>query len=537
MKLEENLRPGVESVFSILPRDQAKEAERELLAHYRDASPAGPSLQIHWAEFSVDKRILRAGCTDLDGLHTQVYVDDNSDVEIQRMITKINRYDFKVGSVEKIPGEERFLWFVPTAQKKLEAKPDARIKGISVNKEVFDHVLDIFNPKARLTKAEKRVIFQLTAGQSLNESASADQVSIETKRAQLKHACGKLSCNSQMDIVRLALGQIVHLISVTSTETEDTEIVERFAKRYFSNHVNFSVKRLPNGRLIRLLETGPADGKPVILLHGMLYPLILCNALSFLREEGIRLIMPIRQGFLESRPIYELYKKDTLLEKSLEDIALYVENSFSKPVALMGQSLGSVIAIRMVNRSPKLFSHLICASVNQAQGHPSASDYNQRFYSGLRQLLNKPGIFRLVSWQFRKYYTDEKTARTILRKMFEACEFDRDVLDAELGGHAPYSWFRDSFHDSILGIAEDFSFAMDSSNYRIQDIKIPVTFIQGSDDPMTTQSALEALSNLNPQSTTLVIEEGGHLTYASHPKEFWPLVSRALASEDRLVAI
>lgn len=114
--------------------------------------------------------------------------------------------------------------------------------------------------------------------------------------------------------------------------------------------------------------------------------------------------------------------------------------------------------------------------------------------------------------------------------MFEECDSDCEVLDIKLGGLAAFSWFKDFYRTSIVGIAEDFSFAMDSSKYRIQDIEIPMIFIQGSEDPMTTRPALDALSDLNPQSKTLTVEGAGHLTFASHPKVFWSLVGQAISS-------
>ncbi len=528
--MNDNLEPSIASVFSILPEHQARDAESELLKNYKNRGSAELPLQIHWVEFNRHTRLIRSGLSDLEELRTEVYLDDNLCPEVQRLVNRASRSDFKVGLLEKVANEETFLWYVPSSLRQQNAKPEAGIKGLSVSSAVFEHIMDIYNEKVGLTAAEKRVIFQLTAGMSLAESASLDQVSVETKRAHLKHASGKLQCNGQTDVVRLSLGQIVHLISITSSESRNTDIVEAFAKRYFGSDVNFSVQRLRNGRVLRVFDCGPADGKPLILIHGLLYPLIICNAVPFLYKHGIRLIMPVRHGFLEERSIYELYRRSHLQTETVEDIAMYIESSYSRPVAIMGQSMGSAIAMRLVKENPGLFGGLLCASINQGKANSTSSIFNQRFFSGLRQLLSKPGVLRLISWQFRKYYADEKVAKKILRKMFEGSSTDCDVLDVELGNQSAYSWFRDSYKSSIVGIAEDFSFTMNAANYDLDGVTLPITFIQGKDDPMTNAEVLASISQSNPACQTILIDEGGHFSYGSHPDKFWSVTNRVLTA-------
>jgi len=443
------------------------------------------SQPITWAEFYWDGQFLRGGQSDISEFATRFYVHPNENEELSALTKVAQRAHIQPGHIEQL-NDGTFLWFVPFTPSESETFSETRLKGFHIQEHVFNNIIATFNSSSKLTKAEKRIAYQPTAGKSLAQAAQEDEVSVETKRAQLKLLCSKLSCKGQKGLVRLTLGQIVHIVTMTDSESADTGIVEKFAQHYFGADVRLTIQRLPNGRLQRVFECGPIDGKPVVMFHGMLYPLVFWTAKAHLENNNVRLIMPIRHGFLEARPVSELYRKSDLLDKTMEDVALYIQHFCASPITILGQSLGSVLAIRFTNLYPDLVSKLLLLSVNQAQESGSNTEYNQRFYNGLKSVLNKPGVFRFISWQFRKYYTDNKAVRNILRKMFETCADDVAALDSKVGKHEPYAWFKDSYKHSVVGIAEDFSFAMDSSNYEFSSIDVPITFIQGENDPMTS---------------------------------------------------
>jgi pimeloyl-ACP methyl ester carboxylesterase/DNA-binding CsgD family transcriptional regulator len=531
-EVNDNLKTSVKSVFSILPSKSAKEAESELLKRYWNRTTRDSSLNIKWLEYDPSTSQIRAGRSELEQPSTYIYRSPFENTEIKTLYEKIKLRDYKIGQIEKAPNQEKFFWFLSYAEVQNELHSKQPIKGLIINEAVFFYVLDNFNPTAKLTKAEKRVIFQLTYGDSLLQAAIKDNVSIETKRSQLKVASQKMDCNGQTDLVRIALGQLTHLVSITSSElaqTQSTDIPEFYAHEYLQKDVTFRYQRLPNGRILRFFECGPSDGRPLIVIHGMLFTLLLNKSSDYLKKIHVRMIMPIRHGFLENSSTIELYEADYRLNQWVDDIAVYLKGSFSRPVALMGYSFGSVIAIRLAGLFPNLFSHLICASVSFAKPHSSSSKYSHQFYSGLNQLLSKPGIFRLISWQFRKYYADEKTARSILRGIFEECESDINILDERIGEKPQYYWFKDGYKTSIVGVAEDFSFAMNNENYPLAKVPISTTFIQGEDDPMTSKEALLELTEQSPHCKVIYIPNSGHFVYSSKPTLFWQNISSAIS--------
>jgi len=54
-------------------------------------------------------------------------------------------------------------------------------------------------------------------------AARDDRVSYETKRAHTKTASMKLGCAGQKDLVRMAMGQLVHLMSVSDSELRQAD--------------------------------------------------------------------------------------------------------------------------------------------------------------------------------------------------------------------------------------------------------------------------------------------------------------------------
>src|SRR5690606_15576645 len=268
------------------------------------------------------------------------------------------------GALERVPGKQRFHWFLPFTPTRPDRLSRRLIRGLCVTEALFAEVLHLFNPSADLSASETRVIFQTLSGVGLREAAATDRVSYETKRAHVKNACLKLDCSGQKYLVRKVLGQMVHLLSISDSEAVHAEVLEAYVSRYLSNDVRLVVQRLPNGRLMRVLESGPQTGTPVIMIHGLMFPISLYGIAAHLNSANVRLIVPVREGYLESRSVFSLSSRDDLLTRSLNDIALYMKQNFRRPAVVLGNALGAVASIRYATRHPELVSRLILLSIN-----------------------------------------------------------------------------------------------------------------------------------------------------------------------------
>jgi len=528
----QRLNANLEAVFSLLPRKQAEEAKRETFEQYASRGrDAGDELK--WAEFDLSGRFLRGGSSNPSDLATHIVTSSQEDADIHALARRALEGGIEAGLLEPASsGQDRLHWFVPFTPTKSDKLTKRRLRGLSITHALFSDVMEIFNPNAGLTNTEKRVIFQTIAGTSLREAASTDGVSYETKRFHVKSACEKLSCTGQKDLVRKVLGQMVHLLSLSDSEAVHADVAESFVSRFLSNDVRMSVQRLPSGRLMRVLESGAAQGRPVVMIHGMMFPISLFGIAEHLHAAGIRLIVPIRDGYLESRSTFSLYKEGSLLAGSMQDIAAFLRQSCQTPAIILGNSLGAVAAIRFASLYPDLVSNLVLLSINLTRTLPSTENFAGTFYGGLRDLADRPDLFKLVNWQFRKYYGDEKTCRDILLRLFGSSDPDVDVLEGKFSKLPAYKMFSETYQSSTLGIVDDFGFVMNSWQREVAELAVPVTFIHGRSDPLTRIEEFGAMATLNPANRIIAVENGGHFISVSHARQVWEHISR-LAAGDR----
>ncbi len=531
LKIESKIRASIASVFSVLPAKAADGAKEQLLKQFLDNKTSGDMLQIKWVEFQDTGKVVRSGCTSLNDLSTEFYSDTHVDGDIKLLHQRAKNHEAQIGTIEKLTGKEAFIWFISLPQAYYQDNKADYFKALIINETVFYHTLESFNSDANLTKSEKRIIFQLTCGISVSEAATIDHVNVETKRSQLKSTFNKLQCINQVSLIRLALSQLTYLSSLTllqNAHREGSRTAELFAYNYFPDTINYSQRQLSNGNVLRFFECGPLDGKPVILIHGLMFPLILTSCHDCLKKHNIRLIMPIRHGYLENGSTTKLYRKDHELKQSIEDITCFIQQHFTDPVPVIGHAFGSAITIKLASENPGLFSQIICASLTMSKPQVYHSKIVYGFLYGLNQLLSKPGVFRMIIWQFRKYFASIGNIKPIIEKMFVSVNDDLTLLNKKIGNQPAYSWFRDNFRSSIIGIAEDFAFTMHNANFNINKIKAPILLIHGRQDTITSEKTINDLTQKNTNCEIFYIEGGGFLAYGTHNDIFWEKIAKKL---------
>ena len=105
------------------------------------------------------------------------------------------------------------------------------------------------------------------AGLSARDAAEIDGVSVDTKRVQIKSLCAKMECSGQADLIRLIIGQLVLVVALANSESHLNDDAEAFLARYLAEDVTLAAHRLPNGRVLRVLECGRPDATPVSYTH------------------------------------------------------------------------------------------------------------------------------------------------------------------------------------------------------------------------------------------------------------------------------
>lgn len=115
---------------------------------------------------------------------------------------------------------------------------------------------------------------------------------------------------------------------------------------------------LPSGIRLRIVEAGPATGKPVVLLHGWgASSYMYRHGLDALPRAGMRATAVDLRGFgLSSRPSH---RGAYSLSGYLEDLVSLLDLLGLDEPAIVGQSMGGGLALHFALRYPKRMSRLV----------------------------------------------------------------------------------------------------------------------------------------------------------------------------------
>lgn len=513
--VNKKLKHDMERVFAILPRERVAPAVAATLARLRESQAgAGPSLK--WAEFDMKGRFRRGGRVALHAHVAQVLSRPQDDADVALMAREAADGAAQPGRVLREAGGERFILFLPTTAADRNGPSRLCVRGYMIDQAVFSALQIFFNPGSGVTEAERRVMFQLVSGASLREAAERDRVSVETKRVQIKSSAGKLQCSGQMDLIRLLMGQLAYVAAIAEDEAGEARYAEDFILRTMGGGIDLKLERLGDGRLQRCLEIGPADGRPVVVLHGMMFGMMLSGAAPALAEAKLRLIIPLRRGYLDPRPVLGLHGEGRLAEESIADVCDLIARRGLGPVTILGHSLGSVLALRLARQRPELLTRLVLLSVNTLRS--GEGDATGELYGGYRTLA---AMSRAITLEFSYHYRNQEAAQSILHGMFGGSRADVEALEGR-GAAAPvHTWFPELYAGSVAGIADDYTLAM--APFVTADV--PALFVHGADDPLSPLASVQAIAKTSPMSQLHVIEGAGHFAVASHSTEVWSAIA------------
>ena len=522
------LHDTLEEVFSLVPTQDAIASSRAIVEqHLRNDTSI--SSNIKWAEFSTAGQFVRGGVSRVDLMSSQLVSNWHDDDAIAEIVTHASEIGIKAGQLIPATTVEGYYWCVPYTPSDQKEVPTTRLRTILLTEDLFTEILNLFNQDADLSTAEKHIVFQVVTGLNARDAAIVDNVSIETKRSQLKKASSKLSCSGQPELVRLLMGQMVHILYLCDAEVSHIKMTERFTTEVLGERARLSVQRLPNGRLMRFWELGPAAGRPLLVIHGYLFPFLLLNAQRQLEKHNLRLIIPVRSGYLDGQSGSGDYQEGTLSGQTIEDIEQFVQLQWNEAIPIMGHATGGAFAMLNYHRQPALFSSIIIVSLNLLHSKKRPDSMSSRFLGGIYKLAKDRGLLEAMTRQFQKTaFSSERTTRFVLRRLFKDCAGDLRALDGVDGADKAYNWYRMLHAHSTLGISSDFELISGCDDSLVQDIGIPMTFIQGESDPFTSVSEISNFIKPNPRAKLVTIPKGGHLVCASNPELVWDQVNISL---------
>lgn len=286
----------------------------------------------------------------------------------------------------------------------------------------------------------------------------------------------------------------------------------------FPEHVDLTLAGGP----IRLYSAGPADGEPILLLHGAMLATAEINWLRVVpglaENYRVHAIDLPRHG--ASRPWPGVVDQQ-LCERVLREL---IEHLSVARIPLIGLSLGGGISIGFALRHPELVSALVLA----APGGLGAKRPAQ-FLTWLVQ--RTPMVLRWLT----KYLASSKTAieksmRMNLTAGADTPDFGRIVELCRAEAEAKAAHKEKSLDDWQIVAYGPRRMTLDFLP-SLTRLETPALWLRGADDPLVKAAELAQAAATAPRSSAVTIAEAQHLSPLDQPERFLELVGEFLAAQ------
>lgn len=341
-------------------------------------------------------------------------------------------------------------------------------------------------PNIELPNAELRLLMQILSGVSLKEAAGQDGVSYETKRSQFKSLAARTGFRTQSEVIRqslLALSMhVLDSVGIAGTNNlERPDEARAFLDLYYPDIFRFHKILASSGRVLRIAEAGPVTGMPVVFAHSQTLPHPGQFTPDWLERHQVRLIIPLRDGFLANRaqaqPVMEH------LEGGAADMAEVIELVCGGRAKIVAQSTGTAYAVELARTRPELIEQMVlCASAYLGK-------YDNRVVgSVVRGFMNIAARSNLVLDQIYDRYVGRMSTpdglRAVLGSAYKKSARDVEIFDAIMAGPLGHSWMLESYRLSRWSVINDVLMGSQDVWHDVDTITVPVLFLHGATDPV-----------------------------------------------------
>ena len=362
-----------------------------------------------------------------------------------------------------------------------------------------------------LSAAEKDIAALLYEGHNTEGIADSRNSSVATVRTQVKRILSKTTRHSQADLLRL-LGALARLAEAqTSPDPQDDPALQ--------------MTDLGDDQMY-YYDFGPAQGRPVVMFHGMLDGFHLTDTmLQLLHRHQIRLYAPLR-------PCFGAAPDDggdipQAPERFAERLHRWLAHLQPGPVVLLGHMAGSLYAhaaarrlgadaagIVIVSGGVPILSSRQFASMSPRQRIVA---HTARFTPGLLKFVLRAGIRQIDHGGIRNFmqslYAEGTPDWTALQDTSTYDSVKRGYLFTVAQGHRGFEI--DSYH-----VVRDWSDLVEGHS-------LPMTLLHGAEDPVVSRASVADFARLYHNRADLRVLEGtGQLVFYSRAQE----VVRALSA-------
>ncbi|MGG7566257.1 alpha/beta fold hydrolase [Rhodovulum sp. DZ06] len=381
-----------------------------------------------------------------------------------------------------------------------DGRPLILMRGLDLT--VSEAALDKLAEAYGLTEAERAIAALSARGFSPAEISAWRDTSVETVRTQLKTLREKTGARSQMEILRLVAG----LAPLAE---------EKPAVRDYAMPRRHGLVRLSGGRRMEYVRIGPENGRPILVLHAVLFgfrwPEALVNRLN---EAGFTLYFPVRPGYgLSSRT-----QNETGFEDEVRDLAEFVDQMGFETYEVVGQGVSAGVAAALAERH-----HNRVSAIAGISGYLPISldeffaDMTPWQRTVLHVARSAPKLIRITSMlagrMMRKIGAQEFYSRTFCNSAADTAVIRNPETLRLLSANLDLLRAQD-----LNGISTDFPRIMVDWEERWKSLRTPGLQIHGDDRQVFDPEKAAALCDRHPAVRFEMVRGGGQMLAYSHPE-------------------
>ena len=408
----------------------------------------------------------------------------------------------------------------------------------------LDRVLAEGWPSVLLTPAERRVLLVTLAGLSLPMAAALDGVGTETRRSQFKSLSAKLGLGRRTDLIRQVMTRLAVQLAASDGGMEITPAqadypgtndpaawpVAQRAPKANPAAAAFRAEIAPvpakglrtlvlqdhAGAQVRVVDAGPRDGRPVIILHPQIFPLIGPADAAPLFHHQIRALWPIRQGALvpDGSAQGSLQSLADQIASTQRAVIALQETFCNGPATVVGLMSGAPFALQAAAALPQTVGRVIL--VGAAPGPLISGGGAGALRRGLIGLARaNPGLLTIALGLIQKAAPTPADFARILRRHYRASAPDLAVIThAETTG--ALGTLHRRFMASLQSVRIDFQMHAGFDWAAGLHITQPLHLIHGAEDPIQPAAQLAAFAALHGLPAPDIIPAAGQFLMFDH---------------------
>jgi pimeloyl-ACP methyl ester carboxylesterase len=278
---------------------------------------------------------------------------------------------------------------------------------------------------------------------------------------------------------------------VTDAETEPAQVTEAGGK----------ILHLPGGDL-QVVEKGPRDGSPIVLIHCFTCAINYWDAMLPLLDRGHRVIAVDLLGHGGSeKPSsgYTVPNQATAIAQALEKLGV-------RKAEVVGHSLGGGVAVALAQQSPQLVERLVV--VDTPPTHDDSS-------LGLVAQLGFAPVIGEALWRIKPDFAVRKGLEVAFAPGFDVP--DAFVTDVDRLTFTAYDESASNFDDYTKE---------ESLDQRVKETGVPLLVIMGAEEQIINdpKAALAEYAATVPGAQTKLIAGAGHSPNVEKPAQTSALV-------------